>query len=79
MRCSSIDSAIAPYLRVPRASWELSNYPPRREVYPIVLSLFPAVFRTRRGGYPPVFTPAPRGNHSITAPIGYEQMFANIE
>jgi hypothetical protein len=79
MRCSSIDSAIAPYLRVPRASWELSNYPPRREVYPIVLSLFPAVFRTRRGRPPPAFTPASHGNHNITAHAGYEQMFAIIE
>ena len=36
IRCSSIDSAIAPYLRVPRASGNYPNYPPRGGVYPIV-------------------------------------------
>src|ERR1700757_222810 len=50
IRCSSIDSAIAPYLRVPRAGGNCSNYPLHKGVYPIVLRLCPTLF-------------APQGTH----------------
>src|ERR1700735_3676448 len=48
IRCSSMDSAIAPYLRVPRADGNFPNYPPRRELYPIVLTLYLTLFATHQ-------------------------------
>src|ERR1700744_840045 len=65
IRCSSIDSAIAPYLRVPRAGGNLYNYPPGRKVYPIVLRLCPALFGTPGdplpNGFPRKRNPKPAG------------------
>ena len=44
IRCSSIDSAIAPYLRAPVGT--SPYYPPRWVVYPIVLTLWLTLFGT---------------------------------
>src|SRR5580692_12507253 len=63
IRCSSIDSAIAPYLRVPRADGNSSNYPPRGELYPIVLTLCLTLFATGKERLPNAFPQKTRRDH----------------